>query len=249
MPKLILEIFNLVMIVWVIGSPLGAAAGSLVQTQESSALVDRFETSRQKGFQKSSYLKSENGKLKVPELKANLDYFKTDIQPLLAMACSQCHGKKKKEGNIRIDLLDPDLFNGKDVQWWLEMFAVINNSEMPPPEDNRLSEAGRVKILEWLTQELKLASIARKNQKSVSSFRRLTRYEFNYALQDLLGLPYEFARDLPKEALPPGGFKNSSEALRVSASQLEMFRKVARRALDRAVIEGERPQPLFWGYP
>jgi hypothetical protein len=44
------------------------------------------------------------------------------------------HGEQLQEGNTRIDSLDPDLVNGKDVDRWLEVLAVLNNSEMPPAD-------------------------------------------------------------------------------------------------------------------
>lgn len=221
----------------------------LALPQATAGHQDSLVRARQKGAAQSAYLGGKKETLELPELKVNLERYKKDIQPLLSKACWQCHGSQQQEGNIRVDTLDPDLIDGEDVQWWLEIFAVVNNSEMPPPEDNHLSEEGRVKILNWLTNELKQASLARKNRNTSTSFRRMTRYEFNYALQDLLGLRYDFARDLPPEVMQPGGFKNSSGSLRLSRSQLESFRRVARQALDRALVVGDRPKPLFWDLP
>ena len=68
----------------------------------------------------------------------------------------------------------------------------------------------------------------------------------NYALQDILGLPYDFAKDLPPEANSEDGFQNSSELLHMSVSQLESYRRLARKALGRATIRGERPPVLRW---
>lgn len=215
------------------------------QTSDESKLLQ----AREKGKRQSAYLAGKSESIEKPKLKANLSQFKKQIQPLLVKACTQCHGPEEQEGNIRIDTLDPNLFEGKDVQWWLEVFAVVSNSEMPPPEEKLLSEPERVQIINWLKNELKHASEARQSQKASTSFRRMTNYEFNYALQDLLGLPFDFARDLPKEVMLPGGFENSSGSLRLSISQLENFRRVARKALDRAIVTGERPPTLFWSLP
>ena len=79
---------------------------------------------RENGKRQSAYLAGKSEALEKPKLKANLSEFKKQIQPLLAKACTQCHGPEEQEGNIRIDTLDPNLFEGKDVQWWLEVFAV-----------------------------------------------------------------------------------------------------------------------------
>ncbi len=46
------------------------------------------------------------------------------------------------------------------------------------------------------------ASLVRRNRSEHSSFRRMTKYEYNYALQDLLGLSYPIANSLPPETAP-----------------------------------------------
>ncbi len=74
----------------------------------------------------------------------------------------------------------------------------------------------------------------------------MTRYEYNYALQDLLGLPWNFAKDLPPEAKSPEGFRNTAEQLGMSVMQLETFHRIARQALDRATVQGERPSVATW---
>lgn len=75
-----------------------------------------------------------------------------------------------------------------------------------------------------------MASLIRRNSKEHSSFRRLTKYEYNYALQDLLGLPYSLANPLPPETASEDGFKNSSELLQMSVMQFESYREIGLKA-------------------
>ncbi len=190
-------------------------------------------------------------KLQVPNTNVSaqpdLEEFAKSIKPILLNKCAQCHGVDIQEGNVRIDTLNPDLVHGNDTEWWLEVQAVLSNGEMPPPDEVELADAERAKIIDWLSNEIQVASILRRASQEHSSFRRMTRYEFNYALQDLLGLPYEFANDLPPEANSEDGFQNSSELLHMSVSQLETYRRLARKALMRATVHGERPAVLYWG--
>ncbi len=157
------------------------------------------------------------------------------------------HGPEQTEGSIRIDTLDPNLHTGKDVDWWTEVFAVISKGEMPPPENNDLSEEDRQKIVEWLSTELQAASIARRQSARHSAFRRLTRYEYNYAMQDLLGLPWDFAKDLPPDAQSDESFQNSSDLLHMSVAQFETHHRLARAALTRIVTTGPQPKSVYWG--
>ncbi|MEO1990502.1 MAG: c-type cytochrome domain-containing protein, partial [Pirellulales bacterium] len=129
---------------------------------------------------------------------ANLTTFQHEIRPLLEASCVKCHGPDKQEGDFRIDALDPDMIDGDDGDWWVEVTDIISQGEMPPPEEEEvaLADDERAKVVNWISQELLVASQSRRSEQGHTSFRRLTRYETSYALQDLLGLPYDFARDL-----------------------------------------------------
>jgi hypothetical protein len=74
----------------------------------------------------------------------------------------------------------------------------------------------------------------------------MTKYEYNYALQDLLGLPYALANSLPPETASEDGFKNSSEMLQMSAMQFESYREIGLKALKRATVRGERPKAVTY---
>ena len=176
----------------------------------------------------------------------DLATYRMRVQPILREACVGCHGPDAREGNVRIDTLNPDLVQGDDVSWWLEVFAVLSNGEMPPPDDSELTDADRTLVVEWLANEIQRASSVRRAKGGHSSFRRMTKYEFNYALQDILGLPFDFARDLPPEAASEDGFFNSAETLHMTVNQLATYRDLSRRALGRAIVQGDRPKPLYW---
>ncbi|MCU0714129.1 MAG: DUF1592 domain-containing protein [Pirellula sp.] len=182
---------------------------------------------------------------KLPQPR--LEEFRNSIEPILRKACFDCHGESDPQGNIRIDTLDPNLHTGGDADWWNEIFSVITKGEMPPPDSTDISDDERTKIAAWLSHELQAASIVRRNTAVHSSFRRLTRYEYNYALQDLLGLPWDFAKDLPPEANSEDGFQNSTEHLHMSVTQFETYYRSAHAALSRAIHLAPKPESLYWG--
>ena len=180
--------------------------------------------------------------------KANLTYFQESVGPILNKSCLPCHGPEKSEGRLRIDQLNPDLLTGPHVERWSEVYNALSKSEMPPEDapDYALADADRGRIVDWLSEELNQASLVRRNSKEHSSFRRLTKYEYNYALQDLLGLPYALANKLPPETASEDGFKNSSELLQMSVMQFETYRELGLKALKRATVSGERPQAVTY---
>lgn len=199
------------------------------------------------GAQRSKYRNQQPQSAAAGIPQPQLAIFKNDIAPVLKNACVQCHGPDAQEGNIRIDTLNPDLLHGDDVDWWLEVLAVLSKGEMPPPDASDLEDHARRKVVEWLTSEIQVASAVRRAEQGHSSFRRMTRYEYNYALQDLLGLRYNFAKDLPPEPSSEDGFQNSSEMLHMSAMQLGTYRELSRNALKLATKNGKQPAPIYWG--
>jgi hypothetical protein len=112
----------------------------------------------------------------------------------------------------------------------------------------KLDDDERRQLIDWLSAELLTASIVRRRAGGHSTFRRMTRYEYNYALQDLLGLPWDFAKDLPPEAHSEEGFENSSDRLHLSVSQFETFHRIAHSALSRATVKDDKPPTRYWGF-
>ncbi len=211
------------------------------------AFAQSFDELKAEGARRSAYQKHVATRAVDAAPEADLKTFRNNIQPVLAKACFECHGPDKQKGELRIDTLNADLFSGDDVDWWLEVLAVLTNGEMPPEGEVELADDERARVIEWLAAEIQIASSARRATAKHSSFRRMTRYEYNYALQDLLGLPFDFAEDLPPDPTSEDGFQNSSEVLHVSSMQFRAYLDSSRRALRLATVSGDRPELLRWG--
>jgi hypothetical protein len=222
-----------------------ASARKSASPDESTSLT--LEELKAVGARRSSYRIRTLRTIDTKTPKPQLEVFQNEVQPVLKASCVQCHGPDAQEGNIRIDRLDPNLLHGDDVNWWIEVLAVLSNGEMPPADTDPLADKDRARIVEWLSSELQVASTVRRLQEGHSSFRRMTRYEYSYALQDMLGLPFDFAKDLPPEANSEDGFQNSSETLHMSSIQFATYRQASRDALLRATVRGKQPSPLYWG--
>ncbi|MFM9962626.1 MAG: DUF1592 domain-containing protein [Planctomycetaceae bacterium] len=227
---------------------LGSA--SIILSADGPAAPVTLEAAKEQGRNKSRFLKETKEVAKAVDAapKANAAFFRESVGPILKKSCLACHGPEKSEGRLRIDQLNPDLLAGPDVERWREVFNALGKSEMPPVDepDYTLADADRGRIVDWLSEELNTASLVRRSSKEHSSFRRLTKYEYNYALQDLLGLPYAFANKLPPETASEDGFKNSSELLQMSVMQFETYRELGLKALKRATVSGERPQAVTY---
>jgi mono/diheme cytochrome c family protein len=217
--------------------------GVLCAQKPSSSL----EEVRAAGRLQSAFLRDHKASSSDAIPTQQLDQFRKEIAPVLKASCVQCHGAELQEGEFRVDTLNPDLVKGEDLSWWLEVSRVLSNGEMPPADEVELSDDHRAKVIDWLSSEIQIASQIRRNDQNHSSFRRMTKYEYNYALQDLLGLPYDFAKNLPPDSSSEDGFQNSSEMLHLSARQFETYRSIARTALQKATVTGDQPKPIFYG--
>ncbi len=132
------------------------------------------------------------------------------------------------------------------MAWWVEVFAVLSKGEMPPQDAEPLSTKIAVESWNGCLARFRTASIVRKEAEGHTSFRRMTRYEYNYALQDLLDFRLISQKTCP-DSSTGSEFQNSSELLHMSVQQFEMYRDLGRRALLRATVRGEKPSELYWG--
>ena len=225
---------------------LGTAYAILAADGQETPIT--LETAKEQGRSKSRFLKETKEAAKATEAipKANIAFFQESVEPILKKSCLACHGPEKSEGRLRIDQLNSDMLTGPDVERWREVYNALSNSEMPPDNEPEyaLGDANRGFIVDWIGGELNKASVIHRNNKEHSSFRRMTNYEYNYALQDLLGMPYALANKLPPETASDDGFKNSSELLQMSAMQFETYREIGLKAIKRATVSGERPQAV-----
>ena len=201
------------------------------------------------GLANSRYLKPTSTTLEASsDTNPNLDLFNRSIKHLLIKNCLECHGPKLSEGRLRIDQIEPNLQTANNSDQWREIYNALANNAMPPDDanDSNLSNADRQLIIDWISQELSKASLANRNKSTYSSFRRLTKYEFKNALEDLLNVSLPTSNRLPPEVASEEGFKNSSELLQMSAMQFETIREIALDALQRALPLGDQPPTVHY---
>lgn len=171
----------------------------------------------------------------------DLNSFRSKVEPVLKQFCYECHGSNG-EASPKITLLDPDLYNGVDGETWHDALNRINQGKMPPPNAIPLPEQQRQILVDWLTQELAGATKARRSTGGKVVFRRLTNYEYNNTLRDLLGIEFDYAENLPPESKSEDGFLNNGQTLGISPLQMEYYLSAARLALSKAIVSGEPPK-------
>ena len=179
----------------------------------------------------------------LPSLYSAPDFHK-DIKPLIDKYCTSCHGPEKQKAKLRMDTLNPNMLVGHDAEMWQEALDLINISDMPPEKSKaQPSREERQLMVEWMTNELRKVMESKRSTGGKNVMRRLTSYEYNNTLKDLLKLDINFAKALPHEGTAKEGFKNNSSILGTSALHIEYFAMIGRNALEKVILVPEnKPQ-------
>lgn len=163
----------------------------------------------------------------------------TKIRPLLKRYCFECHSGEESNGDVSLDTLavQGDQLSGES---WSSVLDVINSGDMPPEDEPQLTNEHRKQLVDGLNALLRKASQLRTNDAPV--LRRLTRAQYTNSLQSLLGLDVDFGDVLPEDGKSKMGFSNNASVLQTTSLHFDYYEKVARSALDKAIVSGPRPE-------
>jgi mono/diheme cytochrome c family protein len=181
-----------------------------------------------------------------------------ESQAFVSKYCVTCHNARLKTAGLTLD--PAELANaGANAEQWEKVVKKLRTGAMPPTGAPRPDQASYDSVSNWLENELDRAFAVKPEPGKLPMFHRLTRFEYQNAIRDLLGLTA-----LPKEMdypvlLPPdnasSGFDNLADLLFVSPTTMERYlgaaRKISRLAVgdpkipvivDTYRLSGERPQ-------
>lgn len=174
-----------------------------------------------------------NSNLVRADIKPDLKTFDVHIKPLFQKYCVECHAGKTPKANIGLDSIDPDIITGEHFGKWEDVREAFNTGEMPPEDKPQPTDAERGLMTRWLDAEFKKALKYGSTVKR-GRVRRLTRYELQYALEDLLHTSVkQHVSALPEEgASVETGLKNNSQLLMISSPHLESYLNVILSIID-----------------
>ena len=169
--------------------------------------------------------------------------YNEQVRPIINSYCIDCHGQDKQKGNIRFDTLNPDMINGHDAEKWHAALDMINSGEMPPVKKAQPTNEERRTFVNWMTDNIKAASIA-KNKRNDHPIRRLTKEQYTNTLQDLLGNDINFGDILPDDGKSELGFSNDGEILQMTPLHSDYFYDIAKAGLLKTLSLGDQPDVI-----
>ena len=162
--------------------------------------------------------------------------FEKEIRPLIENTCIKCHDADTAKGDLDLSRFKSEEDYTHDPRLLEKVVRLVRDREMPPPAKRpQPKEQERQLLIDW--GEFTLAHIDYdKFPKDPGRIviHRLSRFEYNNTVRDLLGVTNHPADKFPADGGGGGGFDNNADTLFVPPILLEKYLEVAGEVLDAA---------------
>lgn len=139
--------------------------------------------------------------------------------------CVKCHGLEKQKGDLRLDVLPSPSSSAEAAETWSLVADAIETGDMPPRKEPRPDAAAAAGVVKWIHDELAAAL------EPAKGLRRMNRSEYEYTVQDLLGIDTPLAEYLPEDTQVQG-FDNVATGLGISSILMERYLEAADVAFE-----------------
>ncbi len=151
--------------------------------------------------------------------------------------CIRCHGPEKSKGKVTLHDLEP----GEKLETWERVLEALEHGEMPPEDEPQPEETERKAVVRWVESSLKEAIANSEKPKPAALARRLTNFEYENTIRDLIGFRIKLVDNLPKDPLKPYHFNNTAEFMLIGPEQIDRYLENARRVMASAIVDPEKP--------
>ena len=163
--------------------------------------------------------------------------YKTDVLPLLAKYCHECHSPKKMEADVDLTVFTSLTEVRKHAKVWQKAGEMLDSVQMPPKDAKQPSDAERKQLQQWVRGYLTFEANARAGDPGRVVLRRLSNAEYTYTLRDLTGIEsLNPAREFPVDGAAGEGFTNTGNALVMSPALITKYLDAAKEVTQHAVL-------------
>lgn len=174
-----------------------------------------------------------------PQIKLD-DQFNKVIKPVLRKYCFRCHGAEKPRGDMQLHNLHANLATEQDFEKWEAVLDALSAGSMPPEEEPQPDKSKRQSVTDWIDKKLR-HFVDRSRRSSLTPARRLTNFEYENTMRDLLGVDLRLIQYLPKDPTKPYRFNNTAEFMLLGPEQIDRYLEVARRAMASVIVDPDKP--------
>lgn len=175
------------------------------------------------------------------DIAPGLKGYTSAIKPFFAAHCIRCHGPEQSKGKITLHSIDGDLSAGQELERWELILDMLEFGGMPPEGEPQPDQAERQAIVRWIESGLRDYVERASDVETVPTVRRLTNYEYQNTINDLLGFELDVIRNLPEDPLKPYHFNNTAHFMMIGPEQMDRYRENARQAMASAILDPGEP--------
>jgi hypothetical protein len=168
--------------------------------------------------------------------------FKAKVSPFFKTHCIKCHGPETSKGEITLHTLDGDLSTGQELERWELILEMLESGEMPPEGEGQPSLADRQAVIEWIDADLRSYITKASQIAKAPTTRRLTNFEYQNTMRDLLGFELKLIQNLPQDPVKPYKFNNTAQFMLMGPEQIDRYKENARRAMASAIVDPALPK-------
>src|ERR1051325_11734683 len=159
--------------------------------------------------------------------------FRSDVQPLLAKYCYDCHGDGMDKGKVAFDELKSEEQLLAKPELWFTALKNLRANLMPPEKKPRPSLEEKERIANWIKRDVFHIDPNNPDPGRVT-IRRLNRVEYRNTIRDRMGFDFKVEDELPPDDTGYG-FDNIGDVLSISPLLLEKYMQAAEVIVAGAV--------------
>ncbi len=157
--------------------------------------------------------------------------------------CTKCHGPEKSKGKVTLHDMGDDFDKAETLERWELILDVLKGGEMPPEEEKRRpSEKDLIQITEWIENRLRETIASRAKNEREPLARRLSNFEYENTIRDLIGFRLDLKDNLPEDPQKPYRFNNTSEYMLIGPEQMDRYLENARKVMKSVIVNPEKPE-------
>jgi len=169
--------------------------------------------------------------------------FNSQVLPFFQNYCVKCHGLKQKKGGVILENISGEMLSDQDKESWELILDALKHNEMPPDDAaDQPTKSERLRVVNWIELELSDSLKRENNKEKPITTRRLTNFEYENTMRDLLGFDLKLSQYLPADPVKPYHFNNNAGMMMIGPDQLIRYKEAARKAMRSAIVDTDKPQ-------
>lgn len=176
----------------------------------------------------------------VKPIPAGQPGYQARVTPFFQSYCVKCHGASNPKAGLSLAALDGD-FSAESLEQWELVSEMLASGEMPPAGEDAPDGDERRAIVHWIEAVIR-ERVAEMTVAARPTARRLTNFEYENTIRDLLGIELDLAQFLPEDPARPYRFNNTAEYMLMGVEQIELYEANARRAITAAIVDSGDPE-------